>query len=500
MDTDTPHVPQAASVPPLLRDSSLYFAGNFVTRATSLAMIRFYSYHLTPAEYGILNLVELLSSIVAIVFGLQSIGQTLVRAYHDQRDAAARRAVVSTVLLTTLFFAIAVGALAAMAAEPMAALINLPGQAGLLRASFAAMVFGTVAEVVLSYHRMRNRARLFLVYSMVTLAATIGLNIWFIGGLHFGIWGFVSSKLLITGAGSVLLLGAAIWEVGVSFNRRILSGIARFGGPLVLSSVSYFAIHFSDRLFLARVSSADVGIYSFAYNFAFLLSILVGDSFGKSWNVTFYNYAESAGWQARFVGIGAWLILVLGAAAVGISVFGRDILALVVNPAYLPPLLMLPTLVFGYFFREIGDFFRNILLIDIGSGLVGRIALGSAVLNVALNIMLIDGVVHWGIWGATLATAITWVVYCATCWIAAARLHAVEFSIWPLARMAVLAVGALAVHGRYRAANPRGQILADAGWMLLFGAGAWMIYLDAHQRAEALMMARTALRQYLPRR
>lgn len=489
----------APSVSPLLRDSTLYFAGNFVTRATSLAMIRFYSYHLTPAEYGILNLVELLSSIVAIVFGLQSIAQTMVRAFHEAQDEQARNRVISTVLLTTLGFAVLVGAVAAATAGPVAELIHLNGQVQLLRASFAAMVFSTLAEVVLAYHRMRNRARLFLIYSMITLAGTVGLNIWFIGYQNFGIWGFVSSKLLITGGGSLLLFALALAEVGVKFERALLARLARFGAPLVVSSFSYFAIHFSDRLFLARVSAADVGIYSFAYNFAFLLSVLVGDSFGKSWNVTFYHYADAAGWQARFVRIGLWLILVLGSAAIGISLFGRDVLALVVNPSYLPPFFMLPVLVFGYFFREIGDFFRNILLIDIGSGLVGRIAAASAVLNVALNMLLIGGPAHLGIWGATWATAITWIVYCAVCWVAAARLHAVEFSVAPLIRMGALAVVVLVAHVQLRLENPLAEVALDSGWMALFLACTWVFYLDASQRTDAIATARAAFARYVRR-
>ena len=487
-------------MPQLLRDSTLYFAGNFVSRATSLAMIRFYSYHLSTAEYGILNLIELLTSIVAIVFGLQSFAQTMVRVYHDQRDPASRRAVISTMFLATLAFAVLVSALAAVMAAPLAALVHLPHQVDLLRASFAALVFSTVAEVVLAYHRMRNRARLFLMYSMVSLAATVGLNVWFIGTLHFGIWGFVSSKLLVMGTGCTVLLVAGLIEVGLRFNRVLLRKIASFGAPLVLSSLSYFAIHFSDRLFLARVSAADVGVYSFAYNFAFLLSVLVGDSFGKSWNVTFYGYAKAARWQARFARIGGWLVLVLGAAATAISILGGDVLALVVNPAYVPPVLMLPTLVFGYFFREVGDFFRNILLIDIGSGLVGRIALGSAVLNVALNMVLIGGVFHLGIWGAALATAITWIVYCGVCWTTARRLHAVQFSAWPLARLAVLAGATVMLHAALRPPNRYAQLAADGGWMLLFCAALWLLYLGPDQRAEAVTTVRAGLRQIVRRR
>jgi O-antigen/teichoic acid export membrane protein len=347
------------------------------------------------------------------------------------------------------------------------------------------MVFGTLAEVALVYQRMRERARFFLAYSMLSLFATLGLNIWFIGALHFGVWGFVSSKLVVTGIGGVFLLCVVFAEVGVAWRLSHARALATFGAPLVLSSAAYFSIHFSDRLFLAHVSKAQVGVYQLAYNFAFLLSILVGDSFGKSWDVTFYSYAEDEGWQGRFVRIGAWLIFVLGAGAVGISLFGQDVLQVIVPASYLPPLLMLPVLVFGYFFREIGDFFRNILLIDLGSGLVGRIALAGAGLNIGLNILLIP---RYGIWGAAAATFGTWVAYCAMCWVAARRAHDVPFRLWPLARLLVLCAGVVGLQSVFHPDGRFARLAADAGWFGLFLLASAVIYLGAAQRREGVAL------------
>ena len=339
------------------------------------------------------------------------------------------------------------------------------------------MVFSTIGEVVLVYQRIRERARYFLIYSLTSLAVTVALNIWFIGTLHLGVWGFVSSKLIVGGFGSLFLMIDALREVGIGWAGRHARAMARFGAPLILSSIGYYAIHFSDRLFLAHVSKADVGIYSMAYNFAFLLSILVGDSFGKSWNVTFYSYAETAGWQARFVRIGTWLFFVLAAGAIGISLLGRDTLIVLMPASYVPPTLMLPVLLLGYFCREIGDFFRNILLIDMGSGLVGRIALALAGVNLLLNYVLITGPLGIGIWGAALSTTLTWAIYCAVCWLAARRAHQVAFPVWPLLRMLALGTMILAGHGTLRTANPYLQLGVDFGWVAAFLAGSAVIYL-----------------------
>ena len=469
----------------LLTDTSWYLVANVAQKIIGFVMIPFYARFLSADEYGVLNLLELATTIVAISFGLQALGQALTRITHDQSGATARREVVSTALFGTIGLAGVVALVACIFADPIASLVSLPGQAGLLRAAFAGMFLSSVVEVALVYERMQNRARFFLIYSLVTLVVALALNIWLIGFLRLGVWGFVDCKLLVTGAGCVFLLRRILLEVGVAWRSRLAAAMARFAGPLVVSGGCYFAIHFSDRLFLAHVSRAEVGVYSMAYNFAFLLSILVGDSFNKSWSVSFYGLSSGDGWQGRFVDVGRWLIFVLGAGAVGISLFGRDVLTVMVPASYYPPVLLLPVLVFGYFLREVGDFFNSMLLIGIGSGLVGRIALAGAALNLALNALLIP---HFGIWGAAWATFGTWGAYCAVAWVFAWRVHGVTMVPWPFAWFLALSGTALWVRA---AAAPPGEVprlLLDACIFLAFLGVVVFSYLRTGERRQALRL------------
>jgi hypothetical protein len=154
---------------------------------------------------------------------------------------------------------------------------------------------------------------------------------------------------------------------------------------------------------------------------------------------------------------------------------------------------MLPVLLLGYFFREIGDFFRNILLIDMGSGLVGRIAIAGAIFNVLLNYMLIDGPLGLGIWGAAFATTLTWVAYCMTCWVAARKSHGVSFPVLPLTRMLALGGFVVFLHDVFHPANPYTCLVADLGWLTIFLIGAAVIYLEPAHRREAMGLALSAL-------
>jgi O-antigen/teichoic acid export membrane protein len=476
-----------AGMAQLLSDTSWYLVANVAQKIIGFVMIPFYARFLSADEYGVLNLLELATTIVAIGFGLQALGQALTRITHDQTEAQARREVVSTALFGTIGLAGLVAVAACIFAEPVARLVSLPGQAGLLRLAFAGMFLSSVVEVALVYERMQNRARFFLIYSLVTLAVALALNIWLIGFLRLGVWGFVDCKLVVTGAGCVFLMRRILLEVGAAWRTRFALAMARFAAPLVLSGGCYFAIHFSDRLFLAHVSRAEVGVYAMAYNFAFLLSILIGDSFNKSWSVSFYGLSSGDGWQGRFADVGRWLIFVLGAGALGISLFGRDMLTVMVPASYYPPVLLLPVLVFGYLLREVGDFFNSMLLIGIGSGLVGRIALAGAALNLALNALLIP---HFGIWGAAWATFGTWGAYCAVAWVFAWRVHRVAMPPWPLAWFLAMCGAALWLREAMAPPGALSRLLLDAAVFAAFLAVVLFSYLRAAERRQALGVVR----------
>ena len=469
----------------LMKASSVYLAANVIGKVVGFVMIPFYARFLSADEYGVLNLLELATTIVAMAFGLQSVGQSLTRIYHDQVSDDGRHQAVSTALLGTAGVAACVVLLACLCAGPMADAISLNGQAGLLRLAFVAMFLSSLAEIMLVYQRMRDRASFYLVYSLAMLVGTLSLNIVLIGGFNLGVRGFVFSKLIMTGGGCAFLLLRVLREVGVAWQPTLAWSLARFAGPLVVSGGSALAIHFSDRLFLARVSRAEVGVYAMAYNFAFLLSVLIGDSFNKSWGVSFYGLASGEGWQARFVQVGRWLVFVLGVSALGISLFGRDVLSLMVPPSYYPPRLLLPVLVFGYFLREVGDFFNSMLLIGAGSGLVGRIALAGAALNLTLNALLIP---FLGIWGAAWATFVTWAVYCAVCWGLAWRVHRVSMPPQTLGLVMAISAAGLLAQWMLAPANVILRLGLDAGLLGCALALSAAFYLRLSERQQVLGM------------
>lgn len=410
----------------LLQRSSLYFLCTVASRLVGFVMIPLYSRHLTPAEYGTIEILELATQILSLCFGLQSIGTALSRAFHDEPGVEGRNQAVSTTLwmtagmnltlIASVFpFAGGVGSLA----------LRSGGYAWLIRASIAGLLLSTLIEVVLTYARLKDRLALFATYSLVSLIVTATLNVYLIAFQGLGVLGFVYSKLLASGAGCLYLMAVTVREVGWGWNTAVARRMVKFGAPLIAANLAFFVIHFSDRFFLSASRGLDeVGTYSLAYRFAFLITVVVAEPFGRVWNVTMYSFAKNSGWERQFARVARYLAVALCAVCLVLSLFGEIIIHLMSTRVYYAAASVLPILAFAYVLREIGDFYRNVLFVEHRSGVVGAVAVISAVANLSLNYILIA---RYGMFGAAWATLATWTVYMTLCWMNAHRRRVIPF-------------------------------------------------------------------------
>ena len=477
--------PRAASGGPalsrLVRASSLYMVANLASRAVGFLAVPFYSRFLSPAEYGLIELIELSTQVVAISLGLQTFGTVITRLFHKQPTPAGKRDVISTGLLSSALLNAFILAAAVLFSAPLAqAVFRSAEHAPLLQAAFAAMFFSNLIEVALVYERIQERAGFYLAYSLATLFLTLGLNVLFIGVLGAGVWGFVASKLLVASCGAAYLARRLVRDVGRRWCGDLVPHFVRLAVPLTFSGLCYLVIHSSDRFFLTSyVSLEDIGRYALAYRFAFLITVLVGESFRKSWEVTFYRYAEQAGWQDGFGRVVCYLVLAEVAAALALAVCGQELLAFMVPPAFRPPPLLLPVLVLAYAVRDIGELYHTLLLVNQRTRTIASIALSGAVLNLGLNALLIPA---YGIHGAALATLLTWLAYTAVCCTLARREHGVPVPLTSMLGLVALALGAFALSCATRVEGLALQCLLDAFWVLLFAAVCLAVYLPAEDR------------------
>lgn len=467
----------------LFKQSSIYFVGDFFRRGVGFLMIPLYTHYLSPADYGLIELVELFVTVATVTFGIMAISDSAVRIYHEYTQPFDRASVIRTALTVVAVASFLVAAVAVMLAGPLSlAVFRTAEYTSLVRAAFFVMFFGNLLETLLVYQRIRERAVFFVTFSLLQLAATLGLNIYFIAFAGLGVWGFMLSKIICTTLSVLLLLVLLRKELVGRFSWDVFRKMAAFGTPLIFSGLSIFIVHFSDRFFLSHFATlAAVGVYSLAYKFGFLVTYMVGQPFGSMWGVNLYAHVSEPKWKEQFGRVLSYLVFFLVLAALALSVASREVLSIMAPPSFASAALLVPIIALGYAFREVGDFFRGILFINKRSAIFGKITAACAVLNLALNGYLIS---RHGAAGAAWATLLTWLAYMASCWVAARREHRIPYPVRSFALLAGLAVAVYLLGTLLPAVSLFWRSAIDGMLVVLFVGLAWVTgYFPPKERA-----------------
>ena len=83
------------------RHGLIYGTGVILSKAVAFVMLPVYTRYLTPADYGVLQLIDMVVEVASIVAGSR-LGAGIFRYYHKAETPEQRRAVLSTALIVIL--------------------------------------------------------------------------------------------------------------------------------------------------------------------------------------------------------------------------------------------------------------------------------------------------------------------------------------------------------------------------------------------------------------
>jgi O-antigen/teichoic acid export membrane protein len=384
------------------RDAVVYGAATVVTRATSLVVVPIYTRFLSPADYGVIDLLTIAGNLILLTVALE-ISQAVARFLPESRDAD-KVSVASTALLFSVG-AYALFGIAGLVAAPAISDMLLDGAAGDLTVRLA--VLGTclngVFQLTSGVLRFQLRASRFAIASLSSSLIAIGVGVVLVAFAGAGVDGFFVGQILggIIGVGLTLTFSRDLYRP--TFRLAHLRAMLRFSTPLVPSSIGVFVFLFVDRLAISQLMSvSDVGVFGVGYRLASAVTLL---SFGAQMAVTPLVYARhaEAGTPSALERIFRYYVAAAAMLGLGLSLFAPEILRLLTTPSYFGAATVVPLLVAALILA-------NLYVFMPGLGIAKRtsafaiINLTGGLLNVVLNLLLIP---LMGIAGAALATLIS---------------------------------------------------------------------------------------------
>lgn len=406
--------PDGAGTRGLLSAASIYVLANIANAAIPFLLMPILTRHLSPGEYGIVAMFQVLTGFIGPFVGLNVHG-AIQRRYYDE-EATDLPAYIGSCLAILACSALVAGGALALLGPWVSKLASFP------RSWLWAVVVVSVSQFLVHIRLVIWQAGIkperYGLFQIAFTLVNLGLSVWLVVGQG---WGWEGRVVGLTGAYVVFGLGSIVglaysgwirWDVRPAY----VSNALRFGVPLIPHTFATYAITATDKIFITNyIGVEETGVYLIAVQLASVLSIL---AVSVNRAVTPWVYAqlgrEGGGEKVvRLIYASAPVTLVI--AVVG-SVLSPPFLSVYVGESFVRAGDFVPWLMLGQAFNAVYLIVVTLVFYAEKTHYLLWMTLAAAAVNVALNVPLTAA---YGANGASIATAVTFFVKMAlTCWLA----------------------------------------------------------------------------------
>jgi len=377
----------------LFKHSAVYGFGQVLRRLSSFLLLPVYTNYLRPSDYGIIAILDFVTTIFAIMIGAGMVN-AVTRYSFDAKDEIERNRVWWTGLSFIAVASTVVLVPAMMFRDGLAAITlgdSGPQGAFYLALALPTIWFNIMQAIPDAYLRFRKWSSLSVAVNLFRLILNISLNVTFLVVWELGVTGILAGNLIAVACTAFVQFFIFRRHVqGYAFDSPLLRLLLRFGMPLIITTLLSLIMHQADRYILRLFVGMDqVGIYSLAYTIGqgvFTLCLL---PFSMIWGVVIYEIAKRPDAKLVYVQVFEYFIYGLGLVMLGVSLFSQHILTLMVDPAYFPAASIVPIICLAYLFYSMHDHFRVPVMLEKRTVALVPVYVAGAAINVGGNFLLI---------------------------------------------------------------------------------------------------------------
>jgi O-antigen/teichoic acid export membrane protein len=380
----------------------VYGAGIIIGKAVSFIMLPIYTRYLTPADYGVLELLIITIDVFSMVTGM-GLTATIFRYYAKYENQEEKNHIISTALIMMFIASLTIGTPCIYLSGKLSHLVFSSDQYDYyFKLMFMSFILQAGIEIPLAYIRAKQNSTLFVLINFCRLVLQLSLNIYLVVFLKMGVLGILYSSFMVSLVACIYLGIYTIRTVGCRFSLLKSIEMIKFGSPLILWSLGSLILTFSDRYFLNIYSNLNtVGIYALAYKFGFLLTALAVDPFSLIWEPHRFQIAKQENAVLIYKKVFFYQTLILVSLSFLIAVVVKDVLKIMSDPSYWEAYKLVPIILLAYILQA-WTAFCNIGLFIKEKTNIYALSAGIAVVCVTLlNLFLIP---KFGAYGAAWAT------------------------------------------------------------------------------------------------
>lgn len=391
----------------VIKNFSIYGLLTFLQRAIGFILLPLYTIYLTPNDYGITTVVAAISGVL-VVFYSWALEGAITRFYYEYKDDTVKiKEFWGTVIIFVMGNSIVITGILFIFRNSVFS--RLAKGIDFFPYLLMALISLTVSSIYKMYQtslQAKQMGKVFAQNNLLNLFTRVGLTVLFVIGFKLQAFGVLLASVIT----DILLFGYAVAffipQVKFTFKLHYIKQALSYSLPLVPHLLSGWVLSMIDRLFVNNLKSTkDAGIYNIGFQFGNIVNILAM-AVNQAYVPWFFEkMKQGEDGKKEVIQFANYAVLAYGYIAMTLSLFGKDILRIMVSEHFRIGWMIIPILSFAFVFNGIYYFFVNPLFYNKkGTRYIPVGTFLSAVLNIILNIYLVPG---YGNMGASLATLIS---------------------------------------------------------------------------------------------
>jgi O-antigen/teichoic acid export membrane protein len=451
------------------RHAAVYGLANLLVQAGSFILVPIYTRCLTPADYGVLEVVSRLAETVGTCLLFGGFRQALLTFYQQAGQDAERRRIISSTL--ALFGCTCLGGVLVLGlAGPLSGWLSTVVRdgtpavsAGLVRLAILGILLEPLTQIPLTLIQARLESATYVALTVSQFVVRVTLLIVVVRLLNGGVAGALAATALTAacygvGLSARELARSAAWPDGAQ-----VRALLRFALPLMPGGLCFFLLHHGDRFFLLRYCPADeVGTYALGYKLALGVGMFSLNPLYMVWSAHMYEVARSPDAPQVFGRAFTRILAVYLFACLGVCLFEDEVVAVLGGAPYARAAQVVAPVLLACFCQAAASLMDAGLYVRRRTGLKLGITLSATAVMLLLYALLIP---RYGGMGAAVATLGGFAFLAACTWWTTQRVFPVRYE-WP--RLVSLLCLAFALWLAARALPP-------GPWAVPAKAGLWLL-------------------------
>lgn len=384
----------------LMKNTFVVSIGKICTQLITFLLLPLYTTVLSTAEYGIVDLMYTMVSLLLPIVTLQ-MEQAIFRFLIDRRsNVDEQKELISTALLIVLsqigIFVVIFMIISPFVHNEYKLYLGIN------------LIANILSTLLLQISRGLGNNLRYSIASFLSGAVSVILNVVFIVGLNLGAYGM----LLATFLGNMTCAMYIFFSMKIYryikfklFNKELAEKLLKYSIPLIPNMLSWWIVNASDRSIISMIMGIGAnGIYSAANKFSIVITTLYS-VFNLTWTESASLYIESEDASDFFSKIFNLIIQLFGCVCLGVIAFMPFVFSILINEKFGEAFWQIPILLVGVMFNILVSFLGSIYVAKKITGEIAKTSIFAAIINIIVNLLLIK---HIGLFAASISTAVAY--------------------------------------------------------------------------------------------